>query len=79
MLFLILLPNIPSRFMNNKFVKECLIAAIESFRNSLTLKEAASIPLSDKTVKSRIDDMANSLERKLKSILASCSFFFYYV
>ncbi|KAG5309995.1 F200A protein, partial [Acromyrmex insinuator] len=36
-------------------MKKCIIAAIESFENSLTLEEAASIPLSDKTVKSRID------------------------
>ncbi|KAG5345717.1 GT2D2 protein, partial [Acromyrmex heyeri] len=62
-------------FCKKKFVKECIIAAVESFGNSLTLEEAASIPLSDKTVKSRIDDIASSLENKLKSLLASCSFF----
>ncbi|KAG5335353.1 GT2D2 protein, partial [Acromyrmex heyeri] len=60
-------------FCEGEFVKECIIAAVESFGNSLTLEEAASIPLSDKTVKSRIDDIAYSLE--LKSLLASCSFF----
>jgi len=43
-------------FCEGKFVKECLIAAIESFGNSLTLKKAARIPLNDKTVKSRIDE-----------------------
>ncbi|KAG5316086.1 SCND3 protein, partial [Pseudoatta argentina] len=62
-------------FCEGEFVKECIIAAVESFGNSLTLEEAASIPLSDKTVKSRIDDIASSLENKLKSSLASCSFF----
>ncbi|KAG5336983.1 SCND3 protein, partial [Acromyrmex charruanus] len=62
-------------FCKKEFVKECIIAAVESFGNSLTLEEAASIPLSDKTVKSRINDIASSLENKLKSLLASCSFF----
>jgi len=47
---------------NEKFVKEYLIA--ESFRNSVTLEEASRIPLSDKTVKSRIDDITSSLENK---------------
>jgi len=62
-------------FSEGKFVKECLIAAVKSFGNSLTLEEAASIPLSDKTIKSRVNDIASSLEKKLKSLLASCSFF----
>lgn len=62
-------------FTEGKFIKECLIAAVESFGNSLTLEEAASIPLSDKTVKSRIDDISSSLETKLKLLLKSCSFF----
>ncbi|KYN16303.1 General transcription factor II-I repeat domain-containing protein 2A [Trachymyrmex cornetzi] len=62
-------------FCEGEFVKECIIAAVESFGNSLTFEEATSIPLSDKTVKSRIDDIASSLQNKLKSLLASCSFF----
>ncbi|XP_036139535.1 general transcription factor II-I repeat domain-containing protein 2B-like [Monomorium pharaonis] len=62
-------------FCEGKFIKECLITAVESFGNSLTLEEAASIPLSDKTVQSRISDIASSLENKLKSLLTSCSFF----
>lgn len=62
-------------FCEGKFIKECLIAAVESFGNSLTLEEAASIPLSDKTVKSRVDDIASSLEQKLTALLQSCSFF----
>ena len=35
-------------FSDGKFVKECLIAIVESFRNSVTLVEASSISLSDK-------------------------------
>ncbi|XP_011172686.3 general transcription factor II-I repeat domain-containing protein 2-like [Solenopsis invicta] len=62
-------------FCEGKFIKECLIAAVESFGNSMTIEEAASIPLSDKTVKSRIGDIASSLETKLKSLLESCAFF----
>lgn len=62
-------------FCEGKFVKECLVAAVESFGNSLTLEEAGSIPLSDKAVKSRIVDIASFLEKKLNSLLASCSFF----
>lgn len=62
-------------FTEGKFVKECIIAAVESFGNSLTLEEAASIPLSDKSVKSRVIDIASSLEDKLKVLLESCSFF----
>lgn len=41
----------------------------------MTLEEAASIPLSDKVVKSRLEDIASSLEKKLKSLLKSCSCF----
>ncbi|EZA53800.1 hypothetical protein X777_06864, partial [Ooceraea biroi] len=50
-------------FCEGKFVNKCLIAVVESFGNSLTLEEAASIPLNDKTVKLRIDDsISSSLE-----------------
>lgn len=62
-------------FTEGQFVKECLIAAVQSFGDSLTLKEAANIPLSAKTVKSRINCIASCLEEKLKSLLESCSFF----
>lgn len=41
----------------------------------MTLQEAASIPLSQRTVKSRINDIASSLENKLKYLLDSCSYF----
>lgn len=50
-------------FSEGKFIKECIIAAVEQFGNSLTREEAASIPLSDKTVKSRINDIASSLQK----------------
>jgi len=50
-----------------KFMKVCIITAVKAFGNLLTLEEAASIPLSDKTVKSKIDDIASSLEKKFKS------------
>lgn len=62
-------------YCEGKFIKECLIAAVESFGNSLTLDEVASIPLSDKTVKSRIDDISSSLEKKLKSFYSLALFF----
>ncbi|XP_067216876.1 protein FAM200A-like [Linepithema humile] len=48
--------------------------SVKSFGNFLTLEEATSIPLTDKTIKSRIDNIASLLE-KLKSLLESCSFF----
>ncbi|KYQ55832.1 General transcription factor II-I repeat domain-containing protein 2B [Trachymyrmex zeteki] len=62
-------------FTEGKFVKECIVAAVQSFGDLLTLQEAASIPLSAKAVKSRINDIALCLEEKLKSLLQSCSFF----
>jgi len=34
-------------FTEGQFVKECHIAAVQSFKESLTLQEAANIPLSD--------------------------------
>ena len=48
--------------------------AIKSFDNSLIIK-AASIPLTKKTVASRIHSIACSIEEKLKCLLASCSYF----
>jgi len=38
-------------FTEGRFVKECLIAAVQSFGESWTLQETASIPLSANTVK----------------------------
>jgi len=60
--------------MEGQFVKECLIAAVQSFEESLTLQKAASIPLSANTVKSRINCIASSLQEKLKFLLESSYF-----
>jgi len=62
-------------FTEGQFVKECLIAVVQSFGESLTLQEAASIPLSANTVKSLINCIASFLQEKLKSLLESCSYF----
>ncbi|XP_011862172.1 PREDICTED: SCAN domain-containing protein 3-like, partial [Vollenhovia emeryi] len=62
-------------FAEGKLIKECLIAAVESFGKSLTLEEVASIPLNNIAVQSRINDIASSLENQLKSLLQSCAFF----
>ncbi|XP_024880519.1 general transcription factor II-I repeat domain-containing protein 2B-like [Temnothorax curvispinosus] len=62
-------------FMEGNFIKECLIEAVKSFGNSLTLAEAASIPLTKKTVAARITDIACSIEEKLKFLLDSCAYF----
>lgn len=62
-------------FTEGEFVKECLIEAVKSFGNSLTLSKASSIPLSRKTVTSRITHIASSIEEKLKYLLATCSYF----
>ncbi|KYQ54041.1 General transcription factor II-I repeat domain-containing protein 2B [Trachymyrmex zeteki] len=61
-------------FTDGEFVKKCLIAAVQSFEGSLTLEEAASIPLSKNTVKFRINCIASSLQDELKFLL-ECSFF----
>ncbi|KYN03211.1 General transcription factor II-I repeat domain-containing protein 2A, partial [Cyphomyrmex costatus] len=62
-------------FTEGDFIKKCLIEAVKSFGNSLTLAEAASIPLTNMTVASRIHSIASSIEEKLKCLLASCSYF----
>ncbi|XP_070171334.1 protein FAM200C-like [Polyergus mexicanus] len=63
-------------FTEGAFVKECLIEAVKSFGNSLTLAEATSIPLNKKTVAARVTHIAYSIEEKLiKDLLATCSYF----
>ncbi|XP_070170889.1 general transcription factor II-I repeat domain-containing protein 2-like [Polyergus mexicanus] len=62
-------------FTEGEFVKECLIEAVKSFVNSLTLAEATSIPLNKKTVAARVTHIAYSIEEKLKDLLATCSYF----
>ena len=62
-------------FIEGDFIRECLIEAIKSFSNSLTLAKASSIPLTKKTVASRIHNITCSIEEKLKYLLGSCSYF----
>ncbi|KAL6421408.1 hypothetical protein ACFW04_014196 [Cataglyphis niger] len=54
---------------------ECLIKAVKSFGNSLTLAEAASIQLNKKTVAAKVTHIASSIEEKLKYLLATCLYF----
>lgn len=62
-------------FTKGAFIKKCLIEAVKSFGNSLSLSEASSIPLSKNTVASRITHITSSIEEKLKYLLATCSYF----
>jgi len=62
-------------FTKDQFVKEFLIAAVQSFRESFILQEAASIPSSVNIVKSRTNCIASSFQEKLKSLSKSCSYF----
>ncbi|EZA53490.1 General transcription factor II-I repeat domain-containing protein 2B [Ooceraea biroi] len=62
-------------FTDGTFIKNCIIEAVKSFGNSLTIDEAMSIPLSAKTITSRITDISNSIQEKLKNLLISCTYF----
>jgi len=62
-------------FTEGSFVKNCIIEAVKAFGNSLTLEEAMSIPLSAKTITSRITDISNSVREKLRNLLKSCRYF----
>jgi len=62
-------------FTDGEFVKECLIKAVKSFGDSLTLAEVTSIPLNTKTVTARVNHIAFSLEEKLKDLLTTCAFY----
>ncbi|XP_076654516.1 general transcription factor II-I repeat domain-containing protein 2B-like [Halictus rubicundus] len=62
-------------FTEGDFIKKCLIEAVKLFGNSLTLEEAASIPLSGKTVRSRILDIGASIEDRLTALLDTCRYF----
>ncbi|EFN87141.1 SCAN domain-containing protein 3, partial [Harpegnathos saltator] len=62
-------------FTDGKFIKDCIIDAVNAFGGSLDIKEASSIPLSVKTVSSRIANIADCIEDKLQSLLATCSYF----
>ena len=52
-------------FTESVFVKNCIIEAVKAFDNSLTLEEAINIPLSAKTVTSRIVDISDFIRDKL--------------
>ncbi|XP_070169425.1 general transcription factor II-I repeat domain-containing protein 2-like [Polyergus mexicanus] len=62
-------------FADGEFVKKCIVEAVKSFDNRLTVDEAASIPLSIQTIGRRINNIASSIKDKLKSLLATCSYF----
>ena len=62
-------------FTEGDFVKKCLIEAVKSFGNCITLEEAASILLSNKTVSSRIFYIGASIEQKLTALLINCRYF----
>ncbi|KYN18712.1 General transcription factor II-I repeat domain-containing protein 2B [Trachymyrmex cornetzi] len=62
-------------FTEGVFVKNCIIEAVKAFGNSLTLEQAMNIPLSAKTVTSRIADINDSIEDKLQDLLKSCKYF----
>jgi len=62
-------------FSDGEFIKKCLIETIKCFDDKLTVEKAASIPLSHQTIGRRISNIAFSIEDKLKSLLASCSYF----
>jgi hypothetical protein len=56
-------------FADGDFIKECMLAAVKSFKNALTSKDINNIPLSRKTVKSKIVTTACSIEEKLRRLL----------
>ncbi|KYN11922.1 General transcription factor II-I repeat domain-containing protein 2B [Trachymyrmex cornetzi] len=62
-------------FTEGVFVKNCIVEAVKAFGNSLTLEEAINIPLSAKTVTSRIADISDSIKDKLQNLLKSCKYF----
>ncbi|XP_076658381.1 general transcription factor II-I repeat domain-containing protein 2B-like [Halictus rubicundus] len=62
-------------FTEGDFIKKCLIEAVKSFGNSLTLEEAAAIPLCKNAVESRISDIGASIEEKLSVLLDTCRYF----
>ena len=66
-------------FTDGEFVKECLIGAVQSYGDSLTLEELASIPLSANIVKLQICKLYSFvLTRKIKIFVRILFFFFHY-
>ncbi|KYN03873.1 General transcription factor II-I repeat domain-containing protein 2B, partial [Cyphomyrmex costatus] len=62
-------------FTEGAFIKDCIIETVKAFGNSLTLEQAVNIPLSAKTVTSRIADINDSIGDKLQDLLKSCKYF----
>jgi len=62
-------------FTEGEFIKKCIVETVKCFDNKVTCDEAASIPLSVQTVQRRVNNIASSIEDKLKFLLATCSYF----
>lgn len=62
-------------FNDGEFLKKCLVETVKCFDNKLTVNEASSIPPSNQTASRRTTNIAFSIEDKLKSLLATCSYF----
>ncbi|XP_066596256.1 zinc finger BED domain-containing protein 5-like [Prorops nasuta] len=66
-------------FVDGEFIKSCLLKAVNAFGGSLTVDDVLQILLSDKTVASRVQVIAGSIEEKFKSLLQSCVYFSLYL
>ncbi|XP_066590714.1 general transcription factor II-I repeat domain-containing protein 2B-like [Prorops nasuta] len=66
-------------FVDGEFIKSCLLKAVNAFGGSLTVDDVLQIPLSDKTVATRVQVIAGSIEEKFKSLLQSCVYFSLYL
>ncbi|XP_066592988.1 general transcription factor II-I repeat domain-containing protein 2B-like [Prorops nasuta] len=66
-------------FVDGEFIKSCLLKAVNAFGGSLTVDDVLQIPLSDKTVASRVQVIAGSIKEKFKSLLQSCVYFSLYL
>lgn len=62
-------------FTDSIFIKECILAAMNAFGNTVTPEDINSILFSRDTLKSRIIMIVRFIEEKLKSLLASCTYF----
>jgi hypothetical protein len=62
-------------FTDGVFIKDCIRAAVKAFGNTVTSEDINNIALSRDTVRSRIIIIACFIEEKLKSLLATCTYF----
>lgn len=62
-------------FADGNLIKQCLIETIKAFGNNISLEEAKSISLSERTVARRIANMNESVENKIARLLNSCDYF----